>query len=101
MFNKLSGYLSLSLTKHITNLVEPRGILKISPNIFTELEWNLLVAAVCTILILRQILQEFLCQSHRKGNALKLYAELHSSHIHFFTKTMCITLKLGYEFPYQ
>jgi len=91
----------LSLTRRITNLVEPRGILKISPNIFTELEWNLLVAAVCTILILRKILQEFLCQSHRKGNALKFYAEFHCSHTPFFTKTMCIIPKLGYEFSYQ
>jgi hypothetical protein len=84
MFNKLSGYLSLSLSRHITDLVEPWGILKTSPNIFTELEWNLLVAAVCTVLIIRKILQEFLCQSHREGNALKFYAEFHCSHIHFF-----------------
>lgn len=93
MFNKLSEYLSLSLTRYITNLVviKPRGILKISPNIFTEVGWNLLVAAVCTILILRKILQEFLCQSHRERNALKSYAEFHCSRIPFFKKTMCIT----------
>jgi hypothetical protein len=88
MFNKLSGYLSLSPTRHIINLVviKPRGILKISPNTFTEVGWNLLVAAVCTIPILRKILQEFLCQSHREGNALKSYAEFHCSHIPFFHK---------------
>jgi hypothetical protein len=103
MFNKLNGYLYFSLTRRITNLLltNPQGILKISPNIFTEVGWNLLVAAVCTILILRKILQEFLCQSHIERKALKSYAEFHCSHIPFFTKTMCIKPRLRYEFSYQ